>query len=242
MQDISKLAIQTIHRSPEFKVKLGGVSEIALFDTGALHTCISQEWFEHNLKNLVCHNILPVSKTHVVNAIGSKSPVIKQQVLLTFTLAQSEFLVNCLIVKHLMKSIIIGMETMVKMNAIINTSLGTITFSVDNMKQPITLSYVNPDLKMSANGLNLANIDVKNDLNIDCSVEGKQNLLADRLSRYITDATDPQSNETLIATLVLTPTLRFQFRISCTSNDLIPDRDIFLTKLREINPLHKRTV
>uniref|UniRef100_A0A0A9VWG3 RNA-directed DNA polymerase n=1 Tax=Lygus hesperus TaxID=30085 RepID=A0A0A9VWG3_LYGHE len=105
-----------------------------------MHTCVSQEWVEKNIARLHIASQLPVSKTHVVGAGGHKSPNIKNQLLIRMKILHAEFLINCLVVKGLIKPIIIGMQTLAQMKATIHIADGSLSFC-DGDGKPFKVLY-----------------------------------------------------------------------------------------------------
>uniref|UniRef100_A0A0A9X6Z4 Inositol monophosphatase 1 n=1 Tax=Lygus hesperus TaxID=30085 RepID=A0A0A9X6Z4_LYGHE len=69
----------SVCRSPELAVTLGSVPVRGMIDSGAVYSCVSEEWVNENRGKLQILSRLPVSKVHVVGAVGNKSPSVKEQ-------------------------------------------------------------------------------------------------------------------------------------------------------------------
>lgn len=134
--------------------------ETAIWDTGAAYSCLSESWVEKNSPSLQIHSSLPLSKTHVVSAIGGRSALIKEQILVTLKISEAEYLINCLVVKNLAKPIIIGMQTLVQMGCLIDLQNGLIR--IQHHEKQFSFPFRKPEVPTTTSGtLVLALIELK---------------------------------------------------------------------------------
>lgn len=83
---------------------------MAVIDTGASVSCVSEQLFADLLKEFKHLPVLPVPQTCIVGATGKKSSMINKQVLLNLRKGGFTTDWDFLVVKSLLKPIIIGMD------------------------------------------------------------------------------------------------------------------------------------
>lgn len=127
-------------RSPELPICFGGYQALALLDTGAAYSCVESKWLHQNASGIRILSTLPIRKAHVIGAVGGQTTRIKQQVLVNVTIPGASFLLNFLVVPKLVRPVIIGMHSLLRMKAEIKTHEGTLSVYTQDDKQ-ITLTY-----------------------------------------------------------------------------------------------------
>ena len=69
-------------KCPEVIIKFNnGITVPALIDTGSLINGMSESWYNQNKKGIEPYEVLPMTNTLVISAVGNKSKLIKKQIL-----------------------------------------------------------------------------------------------------------------------------------------------------------------
>ena len=77
-EDINK----QILKCPEVLIKFNnGITVSALIDTGSVINGLSEEWFNVNKKDIEPYEILPMTNSLIISAVGNKSKLIRKQIL-----------------------------------------------------------------------------------------------------------------------------------------------------------------
>lgn len=121
-----------IVKCPEVKVQINNIEVTALIDTGSQIDAVSEKWFENNRASLGRIETLNLANTTIKGAIGSKSKVIRRQVLLEVTIGDYKADVVFLIVPALSRDCIIGINLMSDAGCIIDLPNKQIQFTCDN--------------------------------------------------------------------------------------------------------------
>jgi hypothetical protein len=98
------------NKCPEIQIKLNNVSVTALIDSGSQLNGISEEWFLQNKDSLGRVDILNLSNTNVKGALGTKSKLIRKQVLLEVEIGGYLFDLVFFIIPSLNKDCILGIN------------------------------------------------------------------------------------------------------------------------------------
>ena len=101
---------------------------LALVDTGSQISVVS----EKKVGELRCLGIelptLPLGKTFIIGADQRKSAPITRQVLMTLTIGNQKYDLVCLVVQRLIRPVIIGIDTLRRLQAVIDLKRGVVVF------------------------------------------------------------------------------------------------------------------
>lgn len=139
------LQSQENQRCPEINLKIGNVATYALIDSGANISCISEEWYNHNKKNLQNYEELPVTSISIKTALGSKSKRIQRILLLPMQLQDQETLIQCIVVPNLIKPMIIGTDVMSQLEMELNFKKNQINININNTDISLKFEEVTND-------------------------------------------------------------------------------------------------
>ena len=74
--------VQRIIKCPDITIKFNNdITVQALLDTGSIIAGLSESWFNQNKQNIAPYEILPMTNTLIVSAVGNKSKLIRKQIL-----------------------------------------------------------------------------------------------------------------------------------------------------------------
>ena len=77
-EDITK----QILKCPEVLIKFNdNIQVLALIDTGSVINGLSEEWFNANKRDIEPYEILPMTNSLIISAVGNKSKLIRKQIL-----------------------------------------------------------------------------------------------------------------------------------------------------------------
>ena len=102
---------QRVLKCPEVIVKFNNdITVLALIDTGCLINGISESWYNQNKKGIEPYEILPMTNTLVISAVGNKSKLIKKQILCDIELDGVKSECVFVVIPDLIKPCILGMS------------------------------------------------------------------------------------------------------------------------------------
>ena len=77
-EDITK----QILKCPEILIQFNNnIKVLALVDTGSVINGLSEEWFNANKRDIEPYEILPMTNSLIISAVGNKSKLIRKQIL-----------------------------------------------------------------------------------------------------------------------------------------------------------------
>lgn len=136
---------KTVIKSPEIQITINNLKINAFIDTGSNISCVSEEWFLTNKTLLGKFEELPVTNLFIKTAVNSKSRRITRVILLEASLKGHSFNIQCLIIPHLVRPLILGTDILQNLKANINYENQTIGFTIDGNKISTTFNEVNGD-------------------------------------------------------------------------------------------------
>ena len=127
-------------KCPNIKIDINGITTLALIDSGSEVTAISEEFFELHEKLKNCPK-LPLNGKIVKGALGTKSTIVKFQILCLVKVGEITEEIIFLIIPKLGKNCILGYDTIKDMSMIIYSNEEIINFK----KAGIPLKMVQPE-------------------------------------------------------------------------------------------------
>lgn len=127
------------NKCPEIKIKLNNVEVKALIDSGSQLNGISESWFNENKEKLGQLEILNLSNTHIIGALGMKSKLIRKQLLLEVQINDYKFDLVFFVIPSLNKDCILGINMLKEGEC-----------NIDFLKHTMTIQ--NPQYKLKGTG------------------------------------------------------------------------------------------
>lgn len=122
-------------KCPEIRIKINQIDVIALVDTGSSVNGISEGWFNAHEAQLGSFEMLSISNTFIISAVGHKSKHIKKQILCDIEVNNIKTECVFLIIPGLVRDCIIGMNFLQQEGCVINIPENYINF-VKQQKEP----------------------------------------------------------------------------------------------------------
>lgn len=122
-------------KCPELRIKINQIDVIALVDTGSSVNGISEGWFNAHEAQLGSFEMLSISNTFIISAVGHKSKHIKKQILCDIEVNNIKTECVFLIIPGLVRDCIIGMNFLQQEGCVINIPENYINF-VKQQKEP----------------------------------------------------------------------------------------------------------
>lgn len=119
-------------KCPEIKIKVQGVEINTLIDSGSEITCISQTTYDTHIQQWQAVPLLPVKNTYVRVATERKQIRIEKQLYMEITINEITTRIIILVVPKLTREMIIGVDTLIKLNCILDLGKGEISLKMDN--------------------------------------------------------------------------------------------------------------
>lgn len=116
-------------KCPRIMIELNNIKVEALIDTGSEVSGISETWYEDNKNKLGKFEILNVSNTTIKCATGTKSRLIRKQILLEAKINHIIYDIVLLVIPNLIKDCIIGIDMLREWGGIINLPQEVISFT-----------------------------------------------------------------------------------------------------------------
>lgn len=134
-------------KCPEINMSIEGVKVNALIDTGSEITCISEDFYNMNIKHFENKPTLPISGKVIKGATGLKSARIKKQTLLKTSIGQADVKLIFIIVPKLIRDCILGYDTLKNLKMLIDTVQEDILFEADgdDYKVNYTTASLDPE-------------------------------------------------------------------------------------------------
>lgn len=117
-------------KTPELKIKLNDIEVIALLDTGSQLEAVSQQWYQDNKEQLGQVESLPVSNTVIKTAIGTKSKLIRKQLLLRVDIDGFVDDIVFMVIPGLSKPCILGINALRAYRSIMDFAKNQITLNL----------------------------------------------------------------------------------------------------------------
>ena len=103
--------VQRILKCPEVIIKFNnGITVPALIDTGSVINGLSESWFNQNKQNIAPYEILPMTNTLIISAVGNKSKLIRKQILCDIDIDGIKNECVFLVIPDLIKPCILGIS------------------------------------------------------------------------------------------------------------------------------------
>ena len=128
---------------PEIKIKVQNIEIKALIDTGSKISCISEDFYRKNSSYFVNCPKLPLPNLQAVGFNGKKSDKLKVQLYLEFSFNSLTVDLNVIVVPHLIRNCILGIDALCKLEADINIKLNKIFISQNEKKESLDFVYQN---------------------------------------------------------------------------------------------------
>lgn len=126
---------------PIIKGRIGTCDTNILIDSGSEITAMEEQFFWKNHEKFNKVEILPTTKTSIITATGKRSPVSNKQIFLTVHINNQPVEMVMLLVKSLAYQIIVGVDTLSKVNMIIDFQSKTLTYTNSNsIRQSISFN------------------------------------------------------------------------------------------------------
>lgn len=119
----------TNNKCPEIPIRLNNIEVVALIDSGSQINGISEEWYLRNKERLGKVETLKLSNTNVKGAIGTKSKLIRKQILLDVEIENYQFELVFFIIPALNKDCILGISMLREGECIIDFKLNTLNIN-----------------------------------------------------------------------------------------------------------------
>ena len=116
---------------PDIKIRFQNLETNALIDTGAIVSCINKKWFEDYKDQIGEYESFPLININLITATGQPSKKLKEIVLVTAEIGIVKFTQQYIIVPHLVKNVILGIDTLKLLNAKIDIRNNWITIDTD---------------------------------------------------------------------------------------------------------------
>lgn len=118
---------------PEISVNINNLKTTVLIDTGANASCIAEQWFKENREQLKPFEELPVNNTIIRTAIGEPSKRLKRIIFIPITIEGQTINVQLLVVPHLLKPVIFGVDLIAQLRMEINFDHNIIKMCIHNI-------------------------------------------------------------------------------------------------------------
>lgn len=128
---------------PEITIKICNLPIVALIDSGANITCISEEWYQQNRENMLNYEELPVTNVHIKTALGTQSKRISRTLLIPTQIAGQESLIQCIVVPNLLKQMIIGTDVMGLLEMVIDFKQNMLIMNINDKHINLKFDEVN---------------------------------------------------------------------------------------------------
>lgn len=128
---------------PEIEIKVQNIEIKALIDTGSKISCISEDFYRKNSSCFVNCPKLPLPNLQAVGFNGKKSDKLKVQLYLEFSFNFLTVDLNVIVVPHLIRDCILGIDALCKLEADINIKLNKIFVSQNEKKESLDFVYQN---------------------------------------------------------------------------------------------------
>lgn len=119
-------------KCPELPIKVNNINVVALIDTGSSINGISEEWYNAHKDQLGEHEILSITNTFIVGAVGGKSKNVRKQILCEITINGIKRDCVFLIIPGLVRDCILGIHLLKQEGCAINIRDNYITFQEHN--------------------------------------------------------------------------------------------------------------
>lgn len=155
-------------KCPEVKILLNNVPVTALIDTGSAVNAIAESWFYQNKEQLGHVETIKLSNTHVTGAMGHKSKIIREQILLEITIGKHVSDAVFLVVPSLSRNCILGIDLLKEQECVINLKNNVIELKHNNDEREIWVELCNVNINETHENLEqeiedtVAEIDVLN--------------------------------------------------------------------------------
>lgn len=130
---------------PEINVKIGQIEINALLDTGSNVTCMSEQWYSDNFKQIGTHEKLPVTNTYVRTATNGKSKRIPFIIMVPLTVQEQVTQIQIILVPYLIRPLIIGMDTISTWKMAMNFDDNIIKMNINNKNIELKFGDVKTD-------------------------------------------------------------------------------------------------
>jgi hypothetical protein len=117
---------------PEISIKIFNCEVNALFDSGSTISCISEQWLNENIKSLGKFEQLPLTNTVIKTATGTKSKRINRLLYMPINICGHIVMTQLLLIPNLIKPIILGCDTMERLQVNINFATNEIRLIINN--------------------------------------------------------------------------------------------------------------
>lgn len=116
--------IRPIYRCPKITVLINQVLATALIDSGSSVNAISLMWFNENEEKIKPYEVISMTNTLIVSAVGSKLKLIRKQIFVNIQINKETYECVFLIVPNLIHDCIIGVNFLRENACIIDFSCG----------------------------------------------------------------------------------------------------------------------
>ena len=173
LQEEDEEIVKQILKCPEIIIKFNnGITVPALIDTGSVINGLSEAWFNDNKKNIEPYEILPMTNTLIISAVGNKSKLIRKQILCDIEIDGVKNECVFLIIPELIKPCILGISFLQEMGCRIDIGNRRIELKNKADEEEYAVPIMNIELLNSEEEEEILRcIDEKIE-NIDCKDEG----------------------------------------------------------------------
>lgn len=121
-----------INKCPEIQIKLNKIPVTALIDSGSELNGVSEAWYRHNKETLGKVETLNLSNTNVRGALGTKSKLIRKQILLEVEIDNYRFDLVFFIIPSLNKECILGINMLKEGECVMDFKFNTLRINNSN--------------------------------------------------------------------------------------------------------------